>query len=101
MLSLFHGPEGAAAYQAVLNLLGICHPVIFSIGNLIVPSVGRARAADGAAIALRAAGRIAVQGAVVLLPFMLLLALFPGSALTWCTDPPRRMLTSSRPSDWV
>lgn len=80
-LALFHGPEETAVFQALGNILGVSHPVIFSITGLIVPAVARARFKGGMRAAQRVALGYAAQGGVLLLPFYAGLALWPKGAL--------------------
>jgi len=80
-LAVFRGLQQAAALQAIANLLGVSHPLIFGIGNLIVPASARAMAESGVAAAKRAAFSYGSQGALLLGPYLLALFLFPRTAL--------------------
>ena len=76
-LAAFHGPAEAAKLFALGNLLGLTHPALFGIGNLIVPAVSRARAAAGNAAAWRAALWFGSVGALLVIPYYLALLLLP------------------------
>ncbi|HVQ40496.1 MAG TPA: hypothetical protein VMS31_23340, partial [Pyrinomonadaceae bacterium] len=80
-LFLFRGPAEAAGFQAISNLLGVSHPIMLSLGNILVPAAARARIKDGLAGARRVALRYAAQGALLLLPFVLVLLIFPTALL--------------------
>ena len=80
-LAVFRGLPQAAAFQAVANLLGVSHPLIFGIGNLIVPASARAMAKDGIAEAKRAALSYGSQGAFLLVPYLVVLFCFPQTVL--------------------
>jgi O-antigen/teichoic acid export membrane protein len=80
-LAVFHGTAQVAAFQAMVNVLGMSNPVIFSIANLIVPTVSRERQRRGAAAARRVAMQYVLQGAMVLTPYFLLVMLAPWGAL--------------------
>jgi O-antigen/teichoic acid export membrane protein len=82
VLALFHGPQATASLQAVANVLGVCHPVMFGLGNLLVPVVARAKAAGGLSLAWRSAHRYGVQFGLVLLPYFTILFLWPRGVLS-------------------
>jgi O-antigen/teichoic acid export membrane protein len=86
-LALFHGPAEVARLQAIGNLLGVTHPVMFSVGNLIVPAVARARLARGVGNAGRSALPYAVQGGGFLAFYYAILALYPRGALALLYGP--------------
>jgi O-antigen/teichoic acid export membrane protein len=81
LLAYWHGLAALAAIRAVVNPATICHPLMFSLGNLVIPVVARARAQgpDGAA------GRIGIRTglalAVLIAPYFFVLAAFPETAL--------------------
>jgi len=80
-LFLFRGPAEAAGFQAISNLLGVSHPIMLSLGNIIVPAAARARAKEGFVAARRVALRHAVQGGLLLLPYFVALMIIPGYLL--------------------
>jgi O-antigen/teichoic acid export membrane protein len=80
-LAAFHGVGAAAALQSVVNLMGVSHPVMFGINNLIIPVAARVVADRGVAAARRAAFRQAMIGWVLLSPYYVGLALWPEAAL--------------------
>jgi O-antigen/teichoic acid export membrane protein len=77
-LFLFRGPAETAGFQAISNLLGASHPIMLSLGNIVVPAAARARVQDGFHAARRVALRHAAQGGLLLLPYVAALLLFPG-----------------------
>ena len=80
-LAFFHGPAQAGALQALINLLGVSHPVMFSVGNLIVPAAARAHREGGVKAARQSALSYGTQGAALLLPYYAALVLWPKVAL--------------------
>ena len=80
-LFLFRGSSAAAGFEAIANLLGVSHPIMLSMGNIMVPGVARARVRDGMFGARRVALGYAVQGGLLLLPYILALVIFPRQLL--------------------
>ena len=80
-LAYYQGPSEIASFQALAIVLGISHPVIFSVSNLIIPSAAQARLTGGVAEARRLTIRYALQGAAMLAPYYLGLLLVPELAL--------------------
>lgn len=76
-LFLVRGPAEAGAFQAISNLLGVSHPIMLSLGNIIVPAAARAHVKDGLLAARRVALRHAAQGGLLLLPYVAALLIFP------------------------
>jgi O-antigen/teichoic acid export membrane protein len=80
-LALSRGSAAAAEYQAVANLLGVTHPVMLSVGNLIIPSI----AVHGGTLSVVTARRIAISRSTpygaILLPFFLILFVMPSGVL--------------------
>ncbi|MGH9630257.1 MAG: hypothetical protein ACRD7E_18230 [Bryobacteraceae bacterium] len=81
MLALLYGSAAAAGFQALANVVGPVRPVMFSVGNLIIPTVSQAYQAGGLPSATRPAVKYAIQGAVLILPYSALLFAFPDGAL--------------------
>jgi O-antigen/teichoic acid export membrane protein len=81
-LFLFQGPAETAGFQAISNLLGASHPVMLSLGNIVVPAAARARVKDGFQAARRVALRHTAQGGLLLLPYLAALLIFPGLLLS-------------------
>ena len=75
-LGISAGPAAAAGLQAVGNALGATHPAMFGIANVVLPSVAKARE-GGTAMALDTARRYSLQGAVLIVPYLLLLVVAP------------------------
>ncbi|MGI9066483.1 MAG: lipopolysaccharide biosynthesis protein [Pyrinomonadaceae bacterium] len=80
-LFLFRGPAEAAGFQAISNLLGVAHPIMLSLGNIVVPAAARAHMKDGLLAARRVALRHAAQGGLLLLPYVAALLIFPRQLL--------------------
>jgi O-antigen/teichoic acid export membrane protein len=80
-LFLFRGPAEAAGFQAISNLLGVAHPIMLSLGNIVVPAAARAHMKDGLFAARRVASRHAAQGGLLLLPYVAALLIFPRQLL--------------------
>lgn len=81
-LAFFHDTSEAAKFQAVINILGVSHPVMFGISNLIMPAAAGARLSGGVAEAQRVSARYALQGGALLVPFFLVLLIWPTTALS-------------------
>jgi O-antigen/teichoic acid export membrane protein len=81
-LFLIRGAGDAAGFQAVSNLLGVSHPIMLSLGNIIIPAAALARARGGMRAARRVAIVYASQGGLLLLPYFVALVLFPRQLLS-------------------
>lgn len=81
-LFLFRGPAEAAGFQAISNLLGVSHPIMLSLGNVIVPAAARVHLKEGFQAARRLALRHAAHGGLLLLPYAIALLIFPRQLLT-------------------
>jgi len=80
-LAFFYSALQAAPFQAVRNLLGVTHPILFSLPGLIVPATAKAHQQEGMAAAARSALRFGTQAGIVLLPYYALLLIWPRAAL--------------------
>ena len=69
ILALRSGAESAASFQAAMNLLGVSHPLLFSVGNVILPSAARANHTAGWKGACRCAWKHSAQLGVLLFVF--------------------------------
>jgi O-antigen/teichoic acid export membrane protein len=76
-LALLYGPREAASFVAVMNVLGASHPVLFSTSNLIVPAAAGAHKKGGIRAAWDATAHYALMGSAFLMPYLLLLAIWP------------------------
>lgn len=81
-LALRHGAASAASFQAVVNLLGACNPVLFGLSNLVVPGAARALRQGGIHASWRWTWRHGLSGAAVVLLYLTVLAFRPRTALT-------------------
>lgn len=82
VLAVFHGPRETASLQAVANVLGVCHPIMFGLGNLLLPVVVRAKTAGGLSRAWQSARGHGVQFGLVLAPYFVILLLWPRGILS-------------------
>ena len=80
-LAFFYSAAASAEFQAVSNILGITHPVAFGIGSLIYPAVARTRGERGEREATKIGFSYGIQGGMLLLPFYLILVIWPQWAL--------------------
>jgi len=80
-VGLVRGPAEAGQYQAAANLLGATHPVLFGLGNLLVPAVAQARVCGGLSASWRVARWYGLLGAVLLVPYFGVLWVWPGEVL--------------------
>lgn len=81
VLFLVRGAEAAAGYQAISNLVGLAHPVMLSLSNVIIPQAARAHAREGIQAARRVALGHSIQaGFLLCLCFGILMA-FPRQLL--------------------
>jgi O-antigen/teichoic acid export membrane protein len=80
-VGLVRGPAEAGQYQAAANLLGATHPVLFGLGNLLVPAVAQAWACGGLSASWRVARWYGLLGAVLLVPYLGVLWVWPGEVL--------------------
>src|SRR5207253_3403138 len=79
-LKFMRGPDGdvdVAHFQALAALLGVSNPVVISVVGLIVPAVAIAYRTGGMPAARRVTREYGLLGAVLLLPYFALLAIFP------------------------
>jgi O-antigen/teichoic acid export membrane protein len=81
-LGVFRGVSSVAGFQVVANIFGVTHPVMFGIGNVIVPSVAKARARGGNEGSWRTARKYGLQGACFIVPYLAFTALVPRGMLT-------------------
>lgn len=82
ILGALHGASSAAELQSLLNIGNLTNPVTFGISNSTLPRVAAVNSTAGARRAARAGASIAVQGAVLVGPYLLLVALAPTYVLT-------------------
>jgi O-antigen/teichoic acid export membrane protein len=80
-LAYFNGLEAAAQLQAVTNVLGATHPVLFSMSNLIIFAVARARANHGLGAAWRTGSVYSAPAGLLLVPYFTVLLLWPSAVL--------------------
>lgn len=81
LLAYWHGLAAPAAMRALVNPVALCQPLMFAMGNLIIPVVAGARAQLPDAAAGRLGVRTGIGLAAPVVPYFLLLAAFPEPAL--------------------
>ena len=80
-LAAFHGVAESAKLQATGNILGVTHPAVFGVSNMIVPAAAKARREGGWVAVRKVALHYFLLGAVLTLPYYLALLLWPGLSL--------------------
>jgi O-antigen/teichoic acid export membrane protein len=70
-----------AAFQSLGTIFGLTNPVMFSLSNVIIPVVARRKKQEGNVQAVRAAAGHGLQSGLLILPYFLLLAIFPHATL--------------------
>jgi O-antigen/teichoic acid export membrane protein len=74
----FRSLAEVANFQATMNLVQVVNPIMFSVGNLVVPAVAHAmKDTDGEPRALRATNRYLLEGLAVLMPLFTMLLIAP------------------------
>lgn len=81
LLAFAHGPEANGKFQALSNIVRLSHPLMFGIAGVITPAVAKAFSEGGRSLAHTVAVRLSLQGLMVLMPFYIVLALFPDWAI--------------------
>jgi O-antigen/teichoic acid export membrane protein len=81
-LTISQGSAEFAKYQAVINIIGVTHPVLLSLSNFIIPAVAIANASGGSRFALGKAFQRSLPGAVLMVPILLALILYGDRVLT-------------------
>jgi len=81
-LGTLHGLEKVASFQAAANVLGISHPVMYGISNLVVPATVRAHQNGGAREGWRVTQKYAAWGVCALLPYYAVLLIWPRGVLS-------------------
>ncbi len=82
ILAYSHGSVETAKFQALINVLGVSHPIMFGISSLVVPAVAQANHKNGLSRARRVGLTFGAQGAALLLPYFTLLVIWPRSVLS-------------------
>jgi O-antigen/teichoic acid export membrane protein len=81
-LKFFHGLQATASFQVVANVLGVSHPVLFSLGSLIIPAVVQANLRGGMEEVWQATWKYAFLGGALVLPYYAVLLCWPREILT-------------------
>jgi hypothetical protein len=76
-LAMGQGPEQTATFQALLTVLALTNPVLFSINNLVLTRVARHRATCAGANTIAVALRSARTGFALIIPYLLLVFFCP------------------------
>ncbi len=82
LLGVLVAPRAAAAMQSIGNVVGLTHPILFSMPTMMIPATAVARSQSGKVGAWMLARKYTGRFAAALLPCYLFLCLFPGWALT-------------------
>jgi O-antigen/teichoic acid export membrane protein len=82
VLAIFSGLNVVAEYQAIVNLLRVANPIISGISSVIVPSAAHARRESGIRDAWQTTARHAMHGAILLMPYFMILLVVPRQALS-------------------
>lgn len=80
-LAYYYHESDLAGYQAMATILGISHPVLFSLCNIIMPAVAKANAESGIRAARAVGMKYALQGALLVLPYYAVVILIPDLVL--------------------
>lgn len=80
-LAWLQGASMAGAFQALSNVVGVTNPIFISVANLIIPASGRARSERGPKAAFHEAVRFGAQGAFFVLPYLILVLIWPHQVL--------------------
>lgn len=81
MLFVSHGLEFSARLQALVLIMGVTHPIMFGISNILIPAVARSDINDGPHRALRVGLSYGGLGGIALLPFYLVVLALPDLVL--------------------
>lgn len=81
ILALLYSPAEAASFQAVMNLVGVSHPVMFGTSNIVIPAAADAKGRRGTSSAFRTSSLYGALAAFLVLPFFALLFIWPRPAL--------------------
>lgn len=81
LLALLYGPAQAASFQAVMNLVGVSHPVTFGTVNVLVPAAAEAKHRSGTAAAFRTSCWYGTLAGILVVPFFMALLIWSRPAL--------------------
>lgn len=81
-LALLRGAPLAGAFQALSNVAGVANPIFNSVANLIVPASAKAAIEHGPKAAFRKAVDYGVQGSLLIVPFLVLVLVWPHRVLS-------------------
>jgi O-antigen/teichoic acid export membrane protein len=81
ILAFTRGAAAAAALQAAVNVMGVSHPIMFAVANLIVPGAAHSRRQGGVRSASRTAFTYATFGAALLVPYYVVVLARPTEVL--------------------
>lgn len=82
VLAWLRGAPMAGAFQALSNVVAVTNPVFVSVANLIIPASAKASSERGANAAFHEAVRYGAQGAFFVLPYLVLVLLWPRHVLS-------------------
>jgi O-antigen/teichoic acid export membrane protein len=76
-LKFFHGLQATASFQIIANVLGVSHPVLFSLGSLIMPAVVQANLKGDMKDVWQATWKYSLLGGALVLPYYAVLLCWP------------------------
>jgi O-antigen/teichoic acid export membrane protein len=78
VLAVGKGPESTATFQALLTILGLINPALFSINSLVLTKVSRSNASSSDTLSIiRLALRASAAGITIIASYLVLVACFP------------------------
>lgn len=80
-LAFLFGAQAAASFQALMNVLGVSHPVLFGTSNLVIPAASAAKERKGSRTALKISVLYGGMATALVGPYFGLLLLWPHKAL--------------------
>jgi O-antigen/teichoic acid export membrane protein len=76
MLAAFHGTSVTGAWAACSAIVALGNPILLGLGNYVLPNISNAYATSGVAAMQRQVHRSSLLFAVLLLPFVVVLAAY-------------------------
>jgi O-antigen/teichoic acid export membrane protein len=81
ILTWTHGRDHAANFQALINVLGVTHPLLLSVSALVIPAVAAAKGTSRCSNARRLAWSYTWQFEALVAPYLIILLIWPGAVL--------------------
>jgi O-antigen/teichoic acid export membrane protein len=80
-IALFEARSTAGQFQALVALVGVMNPIMYGVANLLTPAVAQASEERSAPLSERLVATSLSQGALLLLPYAVILWLWPSQIL--------------------